>query len=64
MISLTGVMSYFTVTSVFKTNYVDAGENKFTSQVMTSSERPPPPPFTLAGATRGARRSSLVLEPV
>lgn len=25
----------------------------FTSQVMTSSERPPPPPFTLAGVTLG-----------
>lgn len=37
-----------------KTNHSAAGENKFTSQVMTSSERPPPPPFTLAGATRGA----------
>lgn len=34
----------------------------FTSQVITSSERPPPPPFTLAGVTLGTDRSTTTLE--
>ena len=34
-------------------NFIFIWKSNFTSQVMTSSERPPPPPFTLAGVTLG-----------
>lgn len=41
------------VTQVSHGIFIFISKTNFTSQVMTSSERPPPPPFTLAGVTLG-----------
>lgn len=70
-------ISYLNVTTIMKsstclkthTHSIHSNTNvmhvnmscSLTSQVMTSSERPPPPPFTLAGVTRGASGTSTVL---